>query len=739
MKFSFAEVITASYINSLYVVAQRTGLYDEKKKSDFFNDFINTHKDNFSREVSVENLKVLFNSNAKDCVEMKILETASRLAAGYGPDSELSIKKDDSYKAMKHIMSSLKLDEVDSPSKSYYNLAPLDKDSILASKNSNVDKSQYVKLWNDFESDFLKYRSMGIEKFVTTFDSMLEHYFWAVPLYTGEKMDVGLYQHTRNTAAISSILYKKEDQEPGSLTDVNRDVFMFVNGDISGIQKYIFELKENEFSSKLLRAKSFQLWAISEILSQYICSSFGITSANVVTSAGGKFILMLPLLNDSEKKLSDLQLEIEKYFIDEFAGKLAVIISNGVCAAQKDLLKENAQDLFNRIGSKADECKQYKMQKALSKYGYKLDKHYEKLQINGECPKCGIFPAESTDGNSCCKNCTALVEIGKKLMHGNYISIKCEALKTFGEMLDIIDQPDGFAYSINEYKAGYPLMYLPYVAPKVNNYELKTFEDLAQQSNNKIAMFKSDVDNLGLVFSSSLGENISLSSYADLSHILHYFFSAFYAYFVKNNDDHNGIPFSESIYTVFSGGDDLCILGSWDSIVHFVIQFQKQLKLFTNNNPSVTLSGGIALSSAKNPVSNIARMSEELLEKSKSYPSNSNPLKNAVSIFDTSVSWDDFERMVNNGMELKQYLEKGILSVGVVYKFIDYCNRAEECLNGDVDSLIKSRTWKSHLVYSITRNVKDKEIAEKLKKLGTDATEMVKSRIAVCYALYTQR
>ena len=69
-------------------------------------------------------------------------------------------------------------------------------------------------------------------------------------------------------------------------------------------------------------------------------------------------------------------------------------------------------------------------------------------------------------------------------------------------------------------------MYLPYVAPKKEDEDLLTFEEIANLSvgNKKLAMFKADIDNLGLVFSQSLGKKMSFSRYADLSHLMHYFF-----------------------------------------------------------------------------------------------------------------------------------------------------------------------------------------------------------------------
>jgi CRISPR-associated protein Csm1 len=305
-------------------------------------------------------------------------------------------------------------------------------------------------------------------------------------------------------------------------------------------------------------------------------------------------------------------------------------------------------------------------------------------------------------------------------------------------------------YYVNNFHAGNPLMNLPYVAPKDEEENLLTFEEIAERSNGvkKLAMFKADIDNLGLIFSQSLGKRMSFSRYADLSHLLHYFFSSFYAWFVKNHKDQNGDSYENKIYTVFSGGDDLCVLGAWDSVLQFALDFQKELKKFTNNNPSVTISSGIVLSSSNVPVRAIAESAEENLEKSKSY-SNGKNQKNAITLFGTTVSWEEYEKCLEDGKLLESLLENKKLSTGVIYKFLDFANRAEKTLGkkegqdgvADVSELInpKDRIWKSNLIYIISRNVKDSEIKAKLTKFGESPDSMINSRIAVSYALYRQR
>jgi CRISPR-associated protein Csm1 len=291
--------------------------------------------------------------------------------------------------------------------------------------------------------------------------------------------------------------------------------------------------------------------------------------------------------------------------------------------------------------------------------------------------------------------------------------------------------------SINTYIPGRAVVHLPYTAPRSEDGSLLSFADIAQKSigNNKLAMFKADIDNLGLVFSSSLGKRMSFSRYADMSHKLHYFFSAYYTHFVKSHG------YEDKIYTVFSGGDDLCILGSWDAVIQFALDFQKELVKLTNNNPSLTLSAGIARSGASVPVAMVAESAEDLLEKSKARTDGGKTVKNAITVFGTTVSWEEFEECVRNGKRLQSYLEDGALSTGVVYKMIDFSKRAESVLSGNVKDLLnlRNQTWKSNFKYIVARNVKDEEIRKWLYEFGAAPYEMKKSRIAVSYALYTQR
>ena len=729
--------------------------------------FLNRYKDVFPDNVNYEHIKTLAASHHNPSSYFEwIISQSDCLSSGSDRCNILGIAECENEnqfdeekeklrfyeKPMIHILSTLRLDGRTEPKKAFCKISELAEDSVLPLENYKTSKEEYKSLWEKFVKDFQKLQGLDYDEFLLSLNSLLERCWWCIPSATNSDADISLYQHAKTTAAFSAALYeyhKEENSENEISVKTDGKKFLFINGDISGIQKYIFDLRTTSDNAKFLRAKSFQLWALGEIISQYIARQFGVTYANIMTSAGGKFIVLLPNTEKAKKRLEEVQLEIEEYFLREFAGKLTFIVSNGTVAGYKDLQKENVISLINRIGDDGDIAKSKKMQKVLKKCGAVLETQYENLQKFGECPKCGIFAArneEGSDDERQCKSCEKLIEIGGKLVKSAKVVLNSEKLLHFGDMIKLFEKENEnvkFYYSVNDYKPGFPLVTLPYVTPKNKDDELLTFENIANLSkgNKKLAMFKADVDNLGLIFTQSLGERISFSRYVDLSHQLHYFFSGFYSWFVKNKTDQFGEVYKDKIYTVFSGGDDLCVLGTWESVMQFALDFQKELKKFTNNNPSVTISGGIVLVNSKLPVRNIADEAEQNLELSKN-----NIGKNFVTVFGTTASWADYEKCLDDGKYFAELMKKGELSTGVIYKFIDLANRAEKTLGSkdkvaDVSELVntRDRIWKSNMIYVLARNVKNKELKEKLSAYGENPQEMVKSRIAVSYALYMNR
>ncbi|MFP3091138.1 type III-A CRISPR-associated protein Cas10/Csm1 [Treponema sp. TIM-1] len=680
----------------------------------------------------------------------------SRGAAAGETAGEQGEKTGTPVKPLVHLLSTVSMDGRKS-SPAYCRLLPLAGDEILPSLEKALDPGKYRDLIEKFEKDFHALKDKPYGEFMSALDTLFEHYFWCIPFDQKNETDVSLYQYARIFTALAGALYRcheaAQTETVAAPAGENKQRFLFINGDISGIQKYIFDLNDAKQNAKLLRARSFQLWALSEIIAEYLARQFGGGRESIITSAGGKFLLLVAHTPENAGKIPRLRLELEQYFINEFAGKLSFILSEGVPAGDGDFEGGKVQDLLNRIGTCAEEAKQRKMQAYLDAVGPVLEAHYESLQENGECACCaflpGILPYGDSGGDKkLCRNCSDLIRIGGKLLHTNKIILKTEQLLPFGEMAEIRQKNEpSFGYTINEYNPGSPVMFLPYIAPWADEKRgiLKTFEDIAEAStgNKKIAMFKADIDNLGLVFSSSLGSRVSLARYAELSRYLHYFFSAYYSHFIRSHE-----AYRQNIYTVFSGGDDLCVVGPWDTVMHFAVDFRKELARFTNNNPSLTLSGGISLTSPTLPVRDIAENAEEALEESKQHrdPGNIRLVKNSITVFDTTVSWEDYEKALNDGKKLYDYIQehktdgKKGLSSGVVYRLLDFADRAVKVQKGDLRNFqdARNRLWISNFRYMIARNIADTTVRDWFSGFGT-TENIIKSRIAVSYGLYANR
>jgi len=140
---------------------------------------------------------------------------------------------------------------------------------------------------------------------------------------------------------------------------------------------------------------------------------------------------------------------------------------------------------------------------------------------------------------------------------------------------------------------------------------------------------------------------------ASLSRTLKWFFEGYMNTLLKANE------FNNRIYPIFSGGDDFFVVGSWNKIFDFAIKVRKEFNDFVCNHPGITLSASLLVIYESYPIKQLARIAEERLEDAKHYsnPKTNEVLKNAVSVFDTILSWDDFYKASELKDKIKRIVE----------------------------------------------------------------------------------
>lgn len=321
--------------------------------------------------------------------------------------------------------------------------------------------------------------------------------------------------------------------------------------------------------------------------------------------------------------------------------------------------------------------------------------------------------------------------------------------------------------------ATYGFKFMGKVVPLQGN-EVVSFDDLAQYSKggSKLGILKMDVDNLGDIISMGLQLRKSISRVHGLSSMLDLFFMGYlndickkYYLFhdlcrdclaaVKSKggrtvtvqrqsgpelelyelDDQ--FACSDCIkkkifkpYVIYSGGDDLLIVGPWDVTIELATEIRNVFKQFTCNNEDLNISAGIAIVDSKYPISRAVRSADDLLTLAKSHllKNNTDRMKNSIAIFNECVCWDDRPGHQKKGFislfELARFLEseveKKTISKSFVYSLLDLWMLSFRKCHGDLARIEKARNVRHNhvplLKYKLARtfgkDIKKRELYE---------------------------
>lgn len=251
------------------------------------------------------------------------------------------------------------------------------------------------------------------------------------------------------------------------------------------------------------------------------------------------------------------------------------------------------------------------------------------------------------------------------------------------------------------------LHYSNYV-PKDSNEESCTFEDIVGQCEGEkaLACLKADVDNMGLFFSEGFKDSenkstLSISRMVSASRMVNWFFAGYLPKLLSKESQY------KFIYTLFAGGDDLCLIGPWDKIISCAVGIQKEFTRYTGNTPGLSLSAGIELFKPGTPVSHAVENAESALNISKS-PHNG---KNKITLFGETMNWDeDLPAQLSFAENWDRFIketanEQGENRNAMLYRFLQY---HKEYRNAPENSIEKFK-HRFRFVYDISRNLSPKK------------------------------
>jgi len=448
------------------------------------------------------------------------------------------------------------------------------------------------------------------------------------------------------------------------------DKAILLEGDINGIQKFIYNITNVEGFVKRLRGRSFFLSILPEIISKSILDSINYPVFNTIYVGGGKFQLLFNT-NFLDKVIEKLN-EINKIILEDFSGLIGLTFA----------YVEITLDDFKNYKQKSKELFQKLEREKFRKFYKILNNISLKIRSNDICPSCRIETKYYND--KFCDWCKKFEELGEKLLKGSFLVFSDNrgiGLKNVG-YIDILENLENEPIDEDFYTLNILSEALLEHGFKFINFvqEIKPFNELVEgEGYKKLAYLKIDVNKLGFKFSQidSFFEVSRLSRFIDL------FFSMYLKFIFEKYRDY--------IYVVYSGGDDLFLVGRWDKVIELAIEINKEFKEWTLNDLSISAS--INLFDYNYPFKFAAEITSKNLDKVKEEGKE-------VFILNKFISFDELEDVYND-VKKKAEEYKGKISRSLIHRIYMILKR--------------KYLFFPMFYYQIYRNISDDSVREDFK------------------------
>ena len=484
---------------------------------------------------------------------------------------------------------------------------------------------------------------------------LLETQFSCFPssTFTGESPDVSLFDHAKTTAAIAACI--SEYVQANSITDLRKALFeqekdfcqkgafLLYTADFSRIQKFLYTV-HTENALRSLRSRSFFLELLMEHDLDELLAGCGVSRANLIYSGGGHCYVLLPNTAAVADTLTRWNRQFNRWLQQQFGTQLFLANAWTPCSGN-DLTNTPAEkspykELFRRVNRLLEQHKFHR---------YTAE---DLRQLNStaaypdgrECKVCGTSANLKDD---LCPWCKLFVDLSTKIQNKRVLVVSRQpsaaddcmlpALDGGSEYLSLTDplsarkrlasgEPVARVYTKNAPFTGLTYSTNLYVGDYAAS---NSMEELAEQSEGvrRIAVCRMDVDNLGHAFISGFEQEnekdpvkrmhyVTLSRTSAFSRQISLFFKCYI----------NGILEGLQVSIVYAGGDDVFLVGAWNTVLEAAQRIQRNFTAFSCG--ALTLSAGIGIFDDHYPIRLSAEETAALEEAAKHLPG-----KNAVALF----------------------------------------------------------------------------------------------------------
>ncbi|MEJ5230203.1 MAG: type III-A CRISPR-associated protein Cas10/Csm1 [Pseudothermotoga sp.] len=568
-------------------------------------------------------------------------------------------------------------------------------------------QNDFKKLYENLVRDLKDYPFS-----VETLRFLLYKYLSFVPQSTHKSgvMDISLYDHLKVTAMIALSLYdyvQKCKISIGKYEDLkkleDKETLLLVEGDVSGIQRFITRVSSRG-ALRSFRGRSLFIDLLQEIVVDKILDETQFYRTNVHFVGGGHFYLVISNTKENIEKINQVKTQVNQWLLDK-STDLKLIIEHTPMTL-KDI--KDPEKVFKNLNKKMRLAKlrmysEDELHQIFDLVNIKTVHGLETCKVCGKrTPK--IYPLREDQDLIACEFCKQMYEIGKEILESKYFSEDPQgSIEILGRRYSFTDRPlKGRNYVLGLTKVNQsPSSDLIFI-DVVNYAKYQELADLAAESSGKkLACLQADLDSLGKIFSTGL-EIRTLSRISTLSRLLTFFFKHKIRKLVKG----------KNIAVIYSGGDDLFIIGGWEDVLDFTHQMQKEFRSFTGGNNDLTYTAAFVLCDEKESISSVKEAAESAEKKGKQKGKNCLVLSHGMQRTRKDgrvqlervqiVSWNDF---MEKTYKLYETLSKIATSVdrSVIRKVLEL-------------SLEDSPMNKAFLAYIQAReNAEDKEFAESVR------------------------
>ena len=433
---------------------------------------------------------------------------------------------------------------------------------------------------------------------------------------------------------------------------------LFVGGDLSGIQKFLYNISSKK-AAVSLKGRSYYLRQLIENVCADIkqtAESNGAKTVDVIYSSGGKFYLLTDNTPQIVQAVESCAKQVKQKLWEEHKGQLGLNISHVAFRENSDGTVD-CQDASNQKPgylwkmANADFAHQ-KSQKFKDLLTSDYQEFFEPIAVGGKPKVCAVTGVESPD------------------------CVKMPAGERDEEMfvLPSVRQQIQLGEELCQQEA------------------FKTFKDYAGSTN--LGILRMDVDGLGKRFITGFD---SIIQYKAFSKRLVDFFE------VETKKIQQEATFKPYLNIIYAGGDDLFVVGRWDKVIDFAERIRQETeKRF--GNEGINISGGIAIVQPKFPIAKAAELAGDAENAAKQF---NNGEKNAFHMLGKTISWDkEFDYVKNFKQQFITLIRNYDLSKGILHKLMLYSSIADRNMLRRKEGKAEDFSYIWHISYYLTRFMK---------------------------------